>query len=333
MEYFTLHRFKFIVHFVGILLAAVLLKGCTPGTELLNKVPVHSVDFKVVDQNGDPIQGASVEASNNKATSTDESGIATLRFGTVGIHSVTVMAPDYMPTTMTVTLPADNDEVKKARLAQQADYSQMTAGAGFAQMGASQMYPMLFTYMFNSFGYNMELTDYNSGEWTKWRIITSDNEDEGIIMKKAFLKENEQGQQWWQLQMFEEGEESAMYTAEVLFAENRSSIRRYREKIEDNKVQEKPVTENWYSQPNQLTDESIEGALQEENVQIEVPNGTFSADLINFGVAPEVSLKIWRVTDVPGGTVQYATQEEEETVYKSQLIDYGSDAESMLDSF
>ncbi|MDZ7691406.1 MAG: carboxypeptidase regulatory-like domain-containing protein [Balneolaceae bacterium] len=294
---------------------------------------MHSVDFKVVDQHGDPIQGATVEASNNKATSTNESGIATLRFGTVGIHNVTVTAPDYLPTTMTVTLPTDNDELKKARLAQQVDYSKMTAGAGFAQMGASQMYPMLFTYMFNSFGYNMELTEYKSGEWTKWRIITSDNEDEGIVMKKAFLKENDQGQQWWQLQMFEEGEESAIYTAEVLFAENRSSIRRYREKIEDNKVQEKPVTENWYSQPNHLTEESIEGALQEENVQIEVPDGTFSADLINFGVAPEVSLKIWRVTDVPGGTVQYATQEGEETLYRSQLIDFGSDAESMLDSY
>ncbi|MDX1639681.1 MAG: carboxypeptidase regulatory-like domain-containing protein, partial [Balneolaceae bacterium] len=289
----------------------------------------HKVEFKVTDQNGEPVQGASVEASNNKATSTDENGTATLRFGTVGIHTVTVMASDYLPTTMTVTLPADNGKVKEARLATQVDYS----GGAFARMTGAQIYPMLFTYMFNSFGYNMELTKYEAGEWTRWKIVTSEEDEDALHVKKAFLKENDEGQQWWQIQMFGESDQEATYTAEVLFDTNRSSIRRYREKIGDEKPQEKPVTENWYSQPTQLTEESVEGATEQQDVQVDVPKGTFTADLINFGVAPEVQLKIWSVTDLPGGTVQYSTVQEGETVYKSQLVDYGSKAETVLNSY
>lgn len=329
MEIHTFSKCIDTLKIVSFLLITGLIVGCTPGTELLNKVPVHKVNFKVVDQNGDPIPGASVEASNNKATSTDDSGMATLRFGTVGIHSVTVMASEYLPTTMTVTLPTDNGEVKEARMAAQVDYS----GGAFARMSGAQMYPMLFTYMFNSFGYNMELTEYEAGEWTKWRIVTTDEDDDALVIKKAFLKENTDGQQWWQIQMFESDSDTASYTAEVLFDTNKSSIRRYREKIGDNEPQEKPVTENWYSQPNKLTEESVEGAIEEQDIQVEVPKGTFSSDLINYGVAPEVNLKIWRVLDVPGGTVQYSTIQEDETVYKSQLVDYGDDAQTVLGSY
>ncbi|MDX1639030.1 MAG: carboxypeptidase regulatory-like domain-containing protein [Balneolaceae bacterium] len=333
MEKATLFRDFDAITCVVLLLSCTMLWGCTPGTELLNRVPVHSVNFKVVDQEGNAIPGATVESSNSKATSTDESGLATLRFGTVGIHSVTISAPDHLPTTMTVTLPADNKEVKTARLAKQIDYSGMASSAGFAGMSGAQLYPMMFTYLFNSFGYNMELTDYRAGEWTTWRINTTDDGDDAMVIKKAFLRENADGLQWWQIQMFEEDNETATYTAEVLFDTNRSSIRRYREQIGENEPQEKPVTENWYSQPNRLTEESIEGAIEEENITVEVPKGSFTADLVNFGVSPGVHLKIWRVTDVPGGTVQYATEQDGETVYRSQLVDYGSDAESLLDSY
>ncbi|MFH5882802.1 carboxypeptidase regulatory-like domain-containing protein [Halalkalibaculum sp. DA3122] len=317
---------------LAILLSIALLAGCTPGTELLNRVPVHSVNFEVLDSNGEPLQGATVESSNGKSTSTDENGMATLRFGTVGVHNVTVSASDHLPTRMTVTLPTDNNELKTARLAQQVDYSGLTSG--FAQMSGAQLYPMMFTYLFNSFGYNMELTDYKAGEWTKWRLVTEeDDEDDTLVMRKAFLNETDDGQQWWQIQLFEEDGTTASYTAEVLFDTNKSSIRRYREQIGDNDPQEKPVTENWYSQPNRLTQESIEGAIEERDVQIEVPDGTYSADLINFGVSPGVNLKIWRVLDVPGGTVQYSTEQEDEMVYKSQLVDYGTDADTILGSY
>lgn len=330
MMFNSLHHFVYKQPFsIAAFVFLLLIVGCTPGTELLNRVPVHSVSFKVSDQNGDPIRAASVQASNGKSTPTDSTGMATLRFGTVGIYNVTVEAAGYLPTTMTVTLPADNKEVKSARLAPQVNYS---TGMGFAQMSGAQLYPMLFTYLFNSFGYNMELTEYKPGQWTKWKLVTG-NEDDTLIMKKAFLKENNKGQQWWQIQLFGDDGETKSYTAEVLFDTNKSSIRRYREKIGDQEPQEKPVTENWYSQPSRLTQESIEGAVQQEDVQIEVPKGSFSTDLINYGVGPELHLKIWRALDVPGGTVQYATEEDGELVYQSQLMDYGSDANTVLDSF
>lgn len=326
-------RFHKITQFLVFLLIAGLVAGCSTGAQMLNRIPIHSVDFKVVNQDGDPIQGAMVEASNGESTTTNSAGMASLRFGSVGIHSITVTATDHMPNTMTVSLPADNNETFTARLAPQVQPASF-AGTGFMQLSAGQLYPMLFTYLFNSFGYNMEIADYSEGAWTKWRFVTPGSDsDDAMVLKKAFLRELDNGQQWWQIQLFQDDGNTSSYTAEVLFDQQRSSIRRYREKIEDNEPQEKPVTENWYSQPTRLTQESLEGAVEQENVTVEVPRGTFTADLINFGVGPGVNLKIWRVNEVPGGVVQYSTEQENEMVYESRLVDYGSDARTVLNSY
>jgi hypothetical protein len=295
---------------------------------MLNRVPINSVDFKIVDAEGNPISGATVESSNGKSTATDADGLATMKFGSVGLHTVTVIAQDYSPSTTTVTLPTDRGETKTIHLAKQVTFG----GTSFAQLPSMQMYTLMFRYLFNSYGYNMELSDYKEGDWTKWRISTDDSDDDVLVMKKSFLKELDNGQQWWQIQVVDE--EETVYTAEVLFADDRSSIRRYREKIGDNKPQEKPVTENWYSQPTKLTEESIEGAITERGISVEVPKGTFTADVIKYGVVPEIDLKIWRVGEVPGGTVRYETvQQDEEIVYSVELLDYGSDAQTLLDSY
>ncbi|NGP89579.1 carboxypeptidase-like regulatory domain-containing protein [Fodinibius halophilus] len=323
----TQNRFTFANQLVLILGIGLLLSACSPSAQMLNRIPVNKVSFKVVDADGQPLKGATVESNNGNSTATNADGTATIRFGSVGIHTVSVFADNHTPSTTTVTLPSDRGETKTIRLAEQVTYS----GNAFAQMGSTQMYTMMFRYLFNSYGYSMELADYKEGEWTKWQI-SSGGSDDTVVMKKAFLKENEDGQQWWQIQMTNDGENT--YTAEVLFDKNKSSIRRYREKVGDNEPQEKPVTENWYSQPNQLTEESIEGAITQKNTEVTVPKGTFTADLITYGVVPEINLKIWRVKDVPGGTVRYETvQEGEETIYGVQLIDYGDNAQTQLNSF
>lgn len=331
MNFFWLDRLHLLKQLIGILAIVGLIGACSTGAQLLNQIPVHTVNLEVVDQNGDPIPGATVESSNGESTTSNSSGMASLRFGSVGIHSITVMASDYMPNTMTVSLPADNNETFTARLAAQvqpASYS----GTGLMQMPAGRLYPMLFTYLFNSFGYTMEITDYDEGEWTKWQFVTTDSDD-AMVLKKAFLNEMDNGQQWWQIQLFQNGEAAPTYTAEVLFDAQKSTIRRYREKVKDNEAQEKPVTENWYSQPTRLTQESLEGAVEQENVPVQVPRGTFTADLITFGVGPGVTLRIWRTNEVPGGAIQYSTQQDDDMVYKSQLVDYGSDARTVLNSY
>lgn len=313
-------------------LVALLVAGCAmPGANMLNKVPINSVQVEVLDAQGDPIQGAQVEASNGRKSSTDASGMTTIRFGTVGIHSITVMADNYMPNNMVVTMPKDNGSTVTARLTNEVEIGSISfTGVNF---GAMNMYPMMFNYLFTGYGYQLELEDYPEGGWTEWR--TDDSEES--YMRKSFLKKLDNGQEWWQIILKGDSEgDDEQYVAEVLFSEGRESIVRMREKIGDNEAQEKPVSEGWYSSPQQLTEESIEGALTEQGVSVSVPADNFTADLLNFGVAPGISMKMWRVSEVqvPGAIVKYEYVEEEEGESSTmELVDFGTDATSLLDSF
>jgi hypothetical protein len=307
-----------------------MLAGCSmPGADLLNKIPINSVEVQVLDQQGNAIPGAQVEASNGRKSSTDADGKAKLRFGTLGVHSISVYADHYMPNNMVITMPADNGKTLTARLTNEVQIGSISFGA----MSAS-LYPMMFNYMFTGYGYELEVEDYAAGDWTEWQVTDEDGEV-GTIMKKGLLKELDNGQQWWQIVMFDKGEDEPAYIAEVLFSEGRKRIVRLREKIGDEDPQEKPVSEGWYSQPQQLTKESIEGAVAKRNVSVTVPKGTFKADLIDFGVAPDISLKLWRATakNVPGGVVKTSTMDGDEVLSSLELTGYGSDARTVLDSF
>jgi hypothetical protein len=311
----------------------VFITGCMmPGAEMLNRVPINSVTVEVLDVEGAPIQGAQVEASNGRQTTTNGSGMAKLRFGSLGVHSISVYADNYMPNNMVVTMPADNGSTVTARLTGEVQIASLNFGINMNV----NMYPMMFNYLFTGYGYELEVEDYPEGGWTKWQI--SDDEGEvGTVMKKGFLKELENGQQWWQIVMYDdEGEgDEPVYIAEVLFSKDRQQIVRLREKLNDEDPQEKPVSEGWYSQPKRLTQESIDGAIAETGISVVVPKGEFTADLIDFGVAPDISLKLWRVTsaEVPGGVVKSATEEEDGVISSLELIDYGTDAATVLNSF
>lgn len=334
MENFSQRRFHL---FFILIIASLLTFGCSSSAELLNQIQVHTVNFKVVDQDGSPVAGAAVEASNGESATTDSTGMASLEFGTVGVHEINITASKFGTISKTVSLPRDNGETVTTHLSKSTQITSQTANNfGLGQMQMNQLYPMFFDYLFNSHGYSLTITDYKEGEWTKWRIQTGDDADDKMILKKAFLKKKDNGQEWWQIQLFEEDSDETTYTAEILFSDERSSVRRYREKFNDRQAQEKPVREGWYSDPADLTDESIEGATTERNIDIEVPSGVFTTDLIKFGVGPGLFLKIWKSTEVPGGTVKYLTtqeEEENESVYRSELLDYGTDAQTLLDSY
>ncbi|MCW9707648.1 carboxypeptidase-like regulatory domain-containing protein [Fodinibius salsisoli] len=324
-----LSRLGFLLRLLCIFaVASIVLVQCTSETRLLNKIPINSVDVEVFDQNDNPISGAQIEASNGRQTTTDADGKANIRFGGVGIYTITVLADNRMPNNFVVTMPTDRGETITARLTDSIEFT----GIAF---GSANLYPLIFNYMFSSYGYGLELTDYQEGQWTSWAINTDDS-DNDMIMSKAFLKELDNGQQWWQVELKDANEEGSTYTAEVLFSEDRSSIVRYREQIGENEVQEKPVSEGWYTAPTQLTEESREGALSQEGVEITIPKGTYKANVLEYGVAPEVSLKIWQAQDttVPGGVLTYKTSSENgELMYESELQDFGSDATTKLDSY
>lgn len=308
------------------------VQGCMmPGASMLNEVPLNSVQIEVLDQEDNPVQGAQVEASNGRQTTTNANGIASLRFGSIGVHNISVYADDYMPNNLVVTMPTDNGSTITARLTTEVEIGTMSFGG--MNMGAN-MYPMMFNYLFTGYGYELEVEDYSEGGWTKWQI-SDEGGEVGTVMKKGFLKELENGEQWWQIVMYDEENEEAVYVSEVLFSEDRQQIVRMREKMGDSEAQEKPVSEGWYSQPQKLTEESIEGATTERGIDVTVPKGNFITDLIDFGVAPEISLKLWRATsaEVPGGVVKSSTTEGEEVISNLELVDYGTDAQTMLNSF
>ncbi|TYP94014.1 Carboxypeptidase regulatory-like domain-containing protein [Fodinibius salinus] len=323
-NYFTC---KAILLVTTVLLASLNL-SCTSETRLLNKVPVNSVNIKVVDQNDNPISGAQIEASNGRQTTTDANGKANVRFGSVGIHSITVLADNHMPNNFIVTMPTDRGDTITARLADPIEFTGIT-------FGSANLYPLMFNYMFSSYGYGLEINDYQAGQWTSWAINTGENEDT-MIMSKAFLKELDNGQQWWQIEIKDVNDEGSNYIAEVLFAKNRDSIVRYREKIGDNEAQEKPVSKGWYTSPTELTKESQEGALSKQNVEVIIPKGTFMANLLKYGVAPEISLNIWKAKDkaIPGSVLKYETSSTDgELMYRSTLQDFGNDASTKLNSY
>lgn len=324
--------------YIGLSFAAVLcsialiVSSCSPSMHTLSQIPVFKVNVKAVDTEGDPMAGAIVETSKGGSTSTDSTGMAQVSFGAAGVYTVSVMADNRAPSTFTVTMPANRGDTLTARLGQPVTYD---GGMAFMQgsFSHSQFYPMMFNWMFSTYGYNMDLTEYEAGQWTEWRIATSDDDDDQITMRKAFLKENDEGQQWWQVKMIEQDQENP-YIVEVLFSEDRSSIRRIREQFGEEEPSERPVSEGWYTQPQQLTPESIEGAVTEEGVSAEVPAGTFETDRLNFGVAPDIDLMLWRTDQVPGGVVKYTTQSgEDDMMYESTLLDHGTGAETELNSY
>ncbi len=316
--------------FIIFIITVFTISSCSPTQEIVNEIRIFEVQVEAVDTNSNPIPGAVVEASNGEQTSTDSTGTATLEFGAAGVYTVTVMADNRAPSTFTVTMPTDEGEKMTARLAEKVTY---TGYADFRTGNMGQFYNMMFNWMFSSYGYKMDLSDYESGEWTEWRIHTPDSENP-VHFRKAFLKEMENGRQWWKIKMKGEQIED-QYVVEVLFSEDRNSIRRIREKIGDEEPRERPVTENWYNSPRELTQESIEGGVTEEGISVETPAGSFSADLIEFGVSPSVALRLWRVSEVPGGVAKYLTQnsEDESMIYRSELFNHGSGAETELNSY
>ena len=327
MKRYTVLTYSLMLALVGFL---VFAEGCNQATIVLNKVPVNSLEVKVVDQNNDPVKGAQIQSSNERKSTTNENGIATIRFGSVGIHTVTVLADNYMPSIFVVTMPADRGETVTRRLTEEVT---LTAGMNFAKMN---MYPLIFNYMFSSYGYSPQIEQYEEGQSTTWRIFSGNDDTDALVMSKAFLKKMDNGKEWWRVMLTKPDEEKSKYIAEVLFSKNRTSVLRYREKIGDTEIQEKPVSEGWYTEPVSLTEESMQGALEKENVTIEIPKGSFEANLLKFGFAPETYLNIWRATDadVPGDVLKYEVTAEDGIVYRNELKDYQTEgASTMLDSF
>ncbi len=324
-------RYVKVAVFVALLaVASAGVGGCFGG---LNTMGLHlfSMKVKVLGPNDAALVGAVVSSSSGETVTVDTSGVAKLNFSDVGPYYIVVRYQDNVIASYNVSMPSDGGKTLTANYVPGATPSAGEGAAGnnyFAMMGA-RLYPLLFQYVFNAYGYSIDLSKYQPGQYTEWQIST--NGEKQFSTRKAYLTKLPNGQEWWQVS-FQANKDSMLM--EVLFSDKQQSIRRMRAKFGNEAPKEVPVTEGWYTSPMQLTPESIEGSVVKKGVSVTVPAGTFTCDQLEFGVAQGFTLRMWRTPDVPGGVVKYEmTGDNGKDLYSGELKSFGTGAATVLGSY
>ncbi len=166
----------------------------------------------------------------------------------------------------------------------------------------------LFTMAFHSGSYTFQGTEYEPGEWTRWRMTEVD-ESEQPELERAFLHRAQDGKEWWRVKFISEGGEGRdSISVEAQFDPTTGELVRMRSRMPgDTEAQEMPVEEGTfgYVAPRRLTAESLEGATV-GTASVRVPAGTYSARHVRYG-SGYGTYEWWLSDQVPGGMVKYGT--------------------------
>lgn len=191
---------------------------------------------------------------------------------------------------------------------------------------------ILFGRAFSAGGMWPAQASYAPGEWAKYQFTMSGESDAALdTLERAYLKETEEGNQWWRVRGLQGGE---TWVYEALVDPEQGEVVRLRAKDPEGNVGEVPVTENTvYQSPQHLTEESIDGATVGTQ-SIDTPAGTFSARHVEYqgGAGGTIT---WYLTDeVPGHVVRYQVQnQQQEDAWTNTMVAYGTDAATALDSY
>ncbi len=199
----------------------------------------------------------------------------------------------------------------------------------------------MFTLAFHSGSYTFPGTEYQPGQWTRWRMTSTDSEGTPPEMERAYLKKDDQGRQWWRVKyVVDNGEKPDSMVIEMLFDPTDGQVLRMRGKMPgETEAKEMPVEQGTYTYvaPTQLTEESMEGAkVGTENLN--VPAGTFSTEHIRYGGMAGGTLDWWLSDKVPGRMVKYSSTSTSSDDangpdpynWTLELIAYGNGARSEL---
>ncbi|MCL4540152.1 MAG: hypothetical protein M1378_11260 [Bacteroidetes bacterium] len=326
-------RLKYIPHVVFLATLMMITTGCFGGYNELG-IALFSVKVRVFGPKDSALVGAVVSCSNGETVTVDSSGVATLKFSDVGPYYVSVRYQDNLVASYNLSMPSDGGKTYTANYvptsAPTGGNAGVAVGGGnyFSMMGA-RLYPLLFQYAFNAYGYSIDLGKYSPGQYTDWQISTGGKDQ--FLTRKAYLTKLPNGEEWWQVSFQTKSDSMLM---EVLFSDKLQSIRRMRARFGNESPKEVPVTEGWYNSPMQLTPESIEGAVVKRNVSVTVPAGTFSCDQLEFGLMQGYTLRLWRTADVPGKVVKYEmVGNDKNDIYSAEMTAYGSGATTELGSY
>jgi hypothetical protein len=189
---------------------------------------------------------------------------------------------------------------------------------------------MAFNYAFSAGGLWAGQKGYKPGEYTKFEW-TMEGED-SIVLERAYLKEQDDSRQWWRVSW---ADAQGTWIWEALIDPASGTMVRMRARDADGNEGEVPVSgEAVYMPPAELTQESVQGATVGKE-KVTVPAGTFQTDHVVF-MAPtgEGQSEFWLAPQVPGGVVKYLiSRKGEGTVWTSELVEYGKQADTVLSSY
>lgn len=191
----------------------------------------------------------------------------------------------------------------------------------------------VFAHSFSVGGYWITRNQFQPGEWAQYEIDQSGN-DQTVSIEKAFLKQTEEGHEWWRVRWDVDDDQSWVY--ESLIDTDRGELLRLRGRDQDGNVKEIPVEKGTtvYREPRDLTDRSIEGATV-GTTRVQTRAGSFQADEVQYGaVGARGDVTFFLNDTVPGGVVKYRiTNSNQGAQWTSTLVDYGSDATTRLESY
>ncbi len=74
--------------------------------------------------------------------------------------------------------------------------------------------------------------------------------------------------------------------------------------------------------------------MVKKGVSVTVPAGTFTCDQLEFAVGGNLTLRMWRSTNVPGGIVKYEMADQDgNAIYTGELNSTGNGAATQLGSY
>ncbi|HKJ93810.1 MAG TPA: hypothetical protein VJ957_11645 [Longimicrobiales bacterium] len=200
----------------------------------------------------------------------------------------------------------------------------------------------MFTLAFHSGSYDFPGTEYKPGEWTRWRMTSTDNEGKPPEMERAFIKQDDKGRQWWRVKYVIEDDNNKpdSMVVEMLFDPSDGQVLRMRGKMPgETEAKEMPVEQGTYTyvQPTRLTEESMEGAKVGDET-ISTPAGSFATEHIRYGSGMGGTLDWWLSDKVPGRMVKYGSTTSssgdasgpDPYNWTLELIAYGTGAKSEL---
>jgi hypothetical protein len=191
-------------------------------------------------------------------------------------------------------------------------------------------------------GATMFENDYKPGEWTRWSIkVTDDEENEVQTVERAFIGKQTDGGEWWRMKTIVKNNDGAdTVNLEALFKsegdEYTQRLVRMRAKLPGNsEAQEMLVPEQWTmwnmkgSFTGRPTKESLEGATVGTE-SVTTPAGTFTARHVRFGQGGG-TIDWWLDESSTGGWVKFvATDDEKKPRYVMELVAKGTGAKSEL---